>query len=68
MHYTNCNWHMLKICKTAQSKLASPMTSMSTRRSKKTLIVIVDCYLMNSNWVFSKRSPYTPPQALGQPM
>ena len=49
---------LLQICRTAQSKLASPMTSMSTRRSIKTLSVIVDCYLMNSNWVFSKRGPY----------
>ena len=47
-----------QICTSAQSKLASPMTSMSTRRSKKTLIVLVDCYLMNSNWIFSERDPY----------
>ena len=49
---------LLQVCKAARSKLASPMTSMSTRRSKKTLIVIVDCYLMNSSWIFSKRDPY----------
>ena len=50
---------LLQVCKTAQSKLASPMTSKSTRRSGETLSVIVDCYLMNSNWVFSKRGPYS---------
>ena len=55
-HHTHV---LLQVCKTAQSKLASPMTSKSTRRSGKTLNVIVDCYLMNSNWVFSKRGPYT---------
>ena len=53
-HHTHV---LLQVCKTAQSKLASPMTSKSKRRSRKTLIVIVDCYLMNSNWVFSKRGP-----------
>ena len=61
MHYTACNWHMLKICTTAQSKLETPSNDIDVNKkikAKKTLIVIVDCYLMNSNWIFSKRDPY----------
>ena len=55
---TTWNRYMHKECKTAQGKLASPMTSMSTRRSRKTLSVVANLYLMNSNWVFSLRGPY----------
>ena len=35
-------WYMHRVCKTAQDKLVSPMTSMSKRESRKTLSVVVD--------------------------